>query len=355
MKDIQRVIKYIAIVFACFLIITIFSGIIRLIFSFTTITFDKEYDYTTVDELKITDDIDTLVLNIGNSDLNIKVGNSLNVDTNNQYIRVSTIKNKLVIKEINHGFLTKDNSDITIYLPENFIFNSTDIETGAGKIKIEKLVSKDLEIDLGAGTAYLDNIEAINEADIETGAGSVTINNSIFNNLDLDLGVGKVLVNASILGKSSIDSGVGALQINLLGDKNDYEILASKGIGSFKIDGNNVLDNSTYGKGNNNIKITGGVGSIKVDFDNSSSTYIKTYTVLNKVKYQEENKYYVTLQESQGSVETVIIEDIEDILKEDKTFEFKFNGVKSNDIKENFNNELIEFSETNKTGLNQIN
>lgn len=340
MKNVQRLIKYGAIIFALILVINIFTLLLRVVLSF--VDYNKDDKYTSFETFNVTDNIEVLDLEIKSSNLNIKTGDNFYVDSDDKDIRINTSNNKLSIKEINNKIINNTKSNITIYIPENYIFNSSSIEAGAGIINIEKLRTNELDFDLGAGKTTLYNLEIIKEADIDTGAGELIINNSKFNNLDLDLGVGKVEVNAYILGKSTIDAGVGELNVKLLGNKTDYSIRASKGIGSFTLDGEKVIDNNTYGNGYNTINITGGVGSIKIEYDNIEKIYTKTYKVLNKINYQEEYKYYVTLQEFQGNVETVIIEDKANILQEDMTYEFEFDGVSSNNIKDNFNNKLLD-------------
>lgn len=58
------------------------------------------------------------------------------------------------------------------------------------------------------------------------------------------------------------------MDITLKGDKENYKIVGEKGIGSLKIDGKSQSgSNSTYGSGNNVIKVDGGVGSINIDFE----------------------------------------------------------------------------------------
>lgn len=52
--------------------------------------------------------------------------------------------------------------------------------------------------------------------------------------------------------------------------KDNYKIIAEKGIGSIKIDGVEQGQESTYGSGENLIKLEGGIGSINIDFAESN-------------------------------------------------------------------------------------
>ena len=66
--------------------------------------------------------------------------------------------------------------------------------------------------------------------------------------------------------RATVDAGVGEVNINLK-NKDSYVICVEKGIGNITIDGVSVGDGSTYGNGNNRVDISGGIGSIKVNFD----------------------------------------------------------------------------------------
>ena len=202
-------------------------------------------------------------------------------------------------------------------MPIDYKFFKVSMNNGAGKVDLESINTKRLYLDLGAGKVTINNLEVGEEARIDTGAGKTVINNATINDLNLNLGVGTVTLNSKLTGNNEIDAGLGSLEINLLGNSNDYKIKVDKGIGSCKIDGNSISDNTFYGDGENIIIIDGGVGNINVNYGNKleeKTTFTRTYTVLNKTPSQEENKYYVTLQIFQGEVDTVVIEDKDNFL-----------------------------------------
>ena len=80
------------------------------------------------------------------------------------------------------------------------------------------------------------------------------------------MGIGKVEINADIKGNSTISCGIGELILDLLGNKDDYQVIVDKGVGSVKVDGIKKKDDSIYGNGLNKINIDGGIGTIHVDF-----------------------------------------------------------------------------------------
>ena len=87
------------------------------------------------------------------------------------------------------------------------------------------------------------------------------------NNLKADLGMGEFVFSGRLTGKSKIDSGVGAINIKLLDNSNNYTINADKGIGSITLDGKKLEENRVYGNGQNYLDIDGGIGEIKIDFE----------------------------------------------------------------------------------------
>ena len=78
------------------------------------------------------------------------------------------------------------------------------------------------------------------------------------------MGIGEVNINSLITGNSDVDAGIGILNLNLQGSIADYRIITDKGVGNLKINGQNISGASTYGEGNNLIKIDEGIGNINI-------------------------------------------------------------------------------------------
>jgi len=267
MSKVEKLIKYLAIAFAGVLIVFIFLGAINGIMYLTNIftkgnTFEKENIFTSIKEL----DIDVYSANI-----TIKQSDSFKVITSNKYISHKEENGKLYITERKHTwFKNSKDSELTIYVPSNFIFDNVVLSSGAGSVIINKLSTNLLYLDLGAGSIDINNLMVYSKAKIDGGAGAITINDGYINNLDLDLGVGKSFISASIHGSSDIDCGVGKMDLNLIGDSSIYKIKVDKGLGSFTVAGEKVKDDTYYGNGENIINIDGGIGSINVGFIESN-------------------------------------------------------------------------------------
>lgn len=266
MSTTQKIIKYVAVAFAISLILGIISGIYYIgkeIGGFLTES-NKEKSIE-ISEYPNTSNI--LSIDIAASKLIIKEGASLKVENNNEYITTEQDNNKLSIKEKkHHSFFASKDSELTIYIPKDLTFDEVFISNGAGIINIEKLISKNLKLELGAGEVTINNLEVLKDTSIDSGAGAVTISKSNLNNLDLNVGVGKFIINSILTGNSKIDAGIGELNINLLDSKENYLITADKGIGSIKIDGVEYKNETSYGNGENKIDIDGGIGSINISF-----------------------------------------------------------------------------------------
>lgn len=268
MTQTQKIIKYFAIAFAFALIFGILS---LLMFGLSQIsTYFNDNDSDILEELKDMnisgDNVAVLDIDVRYANLIIKTGDTLKAETNNKYITTSKEGNKLIINEKKHSIFNNDKSDLVVYIPENFTFDGVSIDAGAGKVEIDNLNTKILEFNLGAGKTDINNLIVLSSAEIDGGAGEITISNGSINNLDLDTGVGKCTLISELKGNNNIDVGVGELDITILGKKEDYKVIAEKGIGSIKIDNEKIKSEQVYGTGQNNINISGGIGSIDIKF-----------------------------------------------------------------------------------------
>lgn len=274
MTTAQKIIKYIALGFAAFLIVTIVSAILSgsyaLLSAFGLIHTEKNIvtnDFKIIsDEVK---EISALKVELAFTNLEIRTGDSFKVETNNSKITFTNNNGNIKIKEENHNWLNnnKYTSDLIIYIPEDMIdLDETKIETGAGKINIEKLNTQSLYLELGAGDVYIENLSVAKETKIDGGVGKTEIKSCKMHNLKANLGMGEFVFSGKLTGKSEIDSGVGAIRIKLMDDKENYKINVSKGLGNVTLDGQKLETDRVYGTGENYLDIDGGVGEIKIDF-----------------------------------------------------------------------------------------
>lgn len=263
----QKIIKYLAILFAMMIIINIISGIasglirITSLFSGNKNTNENVYVYT-IEEIN---KVDNLKIDLKMSNLTIKSGETFSIQTNNRYVKQNLSNETLTIKENKH-FNFSSNNDVIITIPVDKIFNKIDISMGAGNINSEDLTSLYLDIDAGAGNITFNNLSVTEEFELDGGAGNITINNSQVNNLDLDNGVGEFKFSGYLFGKNEIDMGIGNASLYLNSDIKEYNFYVDKGIGNITINDLKVSDGYKVSNDENikSIKIDGGVGNITI-------------------------------------------------------------------------------------------
>ena len=273
MTTAQKVIKYIALGFAAFLIVTIISAILSggyaLLRAFGLIHVDKNI---VTEELKVISsevkEISTLKIDLSCTNLDVKIGDNFKVETNNSKITFTNDNGSVKIKEENRNWLNNNKeSNLIIYIPRDMIaIDETKIETGAGKINIEKLNTQSLYLELGAGDVYIKNLTVTKEAKIDGGLGRTELKSCEINNLKANLGMGDFVFNGKLTGKNEIDSGVGAIDIDLMDNKGNYKINVSKGLGNVTLDGQKLEMDRVYGTGENYLDVDGDIGEIKIEF-----------------------------------------------------------------------------------------
>ncbi len=224
MSTAQRIIKYFAVGFAAFLSFTIISAIVfgalgilgatKLIKSNSNVEISCEVD-----------EAPCLEISLGASELVIKKGETFSAESTYDHVEIKQDGDRMVITEKDGSIFDDYNRTTTVYVPEDMVFNKAGIAGGAGRIYIESLNAKELEIALGVGE-------------------------TVINNLEFD--------------SAKIDSGIGSVNVKLASDESKYAIKADKGIGKITFNGKGIGD-SEIGNGESEIKISGGIGEININ------------------------------------------------------------------------------------------
>ncbi len=271
MKETDKLVKTFSILLGVFLIIIICStilGVLRAIVGFIPNALpndDKEHVYVTYDHIR------EIKIDLKSTSLTIMRGSSFKIekqDIKKDTIKMNTKGNRLEIKEKSTSLFNTDDKLLTIYIPEDLDLNFLELDLDAGRLNMDNITVKDFELEVGAGTINITNSE-FDKTSISGGAGKMEIKNSTLKNLDLESGVGSTYISGTILGKSEIECGVGSINLELSNSIDDYTLLVEKGLGSIKINGDEV-SSKTIGHGINSLSIEGGVGSINLDFQNKS-------------------------------------------------------------------------------------
>jgi len=267
MTTIQKIIKYISIAFACFLVVVCISTCFLGLYYFGALLgFDVTEESKDLKEMKLpTTNVNNIKIELGASSLTIKEGSTFKLETTTSKITAKEKDNFLVIEEESSNWFQANKKQVVLTLPNNQILQYFEIETGAGLLEIGSLKVNQLDLDLGAGKVKIDALEVYKKADIDGGTGKIIINKSKINNMELNMGVGKLTLNASVFGNSKIEAGIGNLNLNILENKELYTLKLEKGLGSIQVDGKG-LENTTFGTGLNILNIEGGIGAININF-----------------------------------------------------------------------------------------
>ena len=272
MTTTQKIIKYLAIAFALFLVISIFSiifGLCREIIS--SINSDKKdskllEEYTTISNN--VNNIESFKIDISNDDIEIKEGEKFEVKTNDPDVKFYHENSKVKIKTDKTFSWHLSNSSrgtIIIYLPNEFNISELDLNLGAGKIDIDKIFVEILLMDLGAGTMTAKEINVYEKATINGGAGNINIYSGTINNLNLKLGAGNASIESDLTGSNTLTTGVGKLNLGLSRSKDNYKFDISKGLGNIILNDFDVSEDILIGDGETKIKISGAVGNIIIN------------------------------------------------------------------------------------------
>ena len=252
----NRIIKTFAFILAAIVIISMLGGIYALCITVFDLFQSKQIE----NQIQYDSLMSSLDIDLKTANLEIKLGDKLLVSTTNKYVTTYQNNNNIVIQEKKHSLLSKDNNKVIITVPDNFLLDIVEIDITSGSIKIDKLETKRLNLDLGSGTTKINNLLVTDKTKIDCGSGKFLLNNGNLSNLNLDAGLGDNILNTKIIGNSNIETDIGKLELNLIGSINDYELTIDKGVGSIKLNNESLKDKSVVGTGNNYLLIEGGIG-----------------------------------------------------------------------------------------------
>lgn len=268
MTGLQRIIKYLALAFAACLIFGILSGIAQCfgwLLSAFGLTDDSVQSLAEDSTFAVDGDVSELDISLTASSLHIARGDCWSVTTDSGYVTVSQAEGTLKVREKSRFTrFHAGKTHVVLTVPDDTELKRVSMESGAGRVQIDALSTEVLYFELGAGEAKVDHLTVTKQADIEGGAGEITLRHAALNHLELNMGVGELSLNAALTGKSSIDFGVGSARLMLDGAKEDYSISLDKGIGEATLDGEQMKDGETYGRGANILEMDGGIGEIVI-------------------------------------------------------------------------------------------
>lgn len=201
--------------------------------------------------------VESIDLDLGFSEVEVKTGNDFKIDANNVPINKfkSYVENGVwhVQNNTSSRIFNINNCQpkVIIYIPESF-------------------KSSKLKINIGAGELIADKLNA-GDTDINVGAGNLKINNLVTDEIKINCGVGNVEIGGKVNNNGDIKCGVGNIGLNLNGNEKDYNYNLKLGIGEITLNGDNlsgigsrVIDNTSN---DNNFKIDCGIGKVSLNIN----------------------------------------------------------------------------------------
>ncbi|MDD6276650.1 MAG: DUF4097 family beta strand repeat-containing protein [Clostridia bacterium] len=268
MTTVQKIIKYLAMAFAIYLVVMIFGGLLSALGLFT-VFFGGESVTDASEVYSVSQNISELKIEINAADFVIQSGDSFALTSNLKRLSVKENNGCLTVNEKFKLNVNYKNAKLVLTVPDKTVFDKVEIKTGAGKLVIDSLTAKEIDLDLGAGEAVIGKLNASEKSSVNGGAGKITIGSGTIKNLDLDIGVGEIYLTGKLTGESEINCGVGGAEITLNGGRENYCIEADKGIGNITVDGTDVKDGAVVGIGSDTVEIDGGIGSANIVFAES--------------------------------------------------------------------------------------
>ena len=199
MTTLQKAIKYLAMVFAVFLAVSIIGGILGAVGLIGGL-FSGDAILEDVKTYSVAAEIRNLDIEINAADLSIKEGEAFSVECNLKHLKVEEHSGRLTIRETKKFTGTYSGAVLTVYVPAGTVFDNVNLTTGAGRLTIGHLSAGTLDFELGAGDVSIDDLIATREADIEGGAGRITIADGALKNLNLEMGVGQLNLTSALSG-----------------------------------------------------------------------------------------------------------------------------------------------------------
>lgn len=264
MKSTQKMIKYMATLFAFFLIFNIIASIMFGLMALDNLFGEHQTNYDNMQIMALSEDANVIEIDVASVNVILKEGEHFRIETNSEHIENKQKGNQISIQEAdNFPFFNLGQGDLVVYIPDDFNFDYVSIKNGAGKVIVEELNTETFVLNQGIGKVEINKLNVFNKAEIDGGVGTITMKKGSIDYLDLDMGLGTISITTKINKGGNVEAGIGVIDLILLGNAEDYQVVSDKGIGTINVD---TLPqyNDIYGKGDIPISINGGIGSINV-------------------------------------------------------------------------------------------
>lgn len=277
MTGFQKFIKYAAIAFGIYLSITIILVLLGIARGFVgasrndefkDLTRDRE-EYHTENITRTYENIKNLEINVEETELIIKNGDTFRIDGTNipdrMEIKQDGDRLKVSDEELPSDF-SDENMVVTIYVPEDIKLDTIDLEINYVPADIQKLNTANLKLDIYNNYCEIDEIIADN-MEFKNEEGNLDIYDAEIERLLFDSESGVEDVSLDITGNAEINLEYSYTDMNLIGTQEDYQINAKNQSGNTYIDGETITTNAeTRGSGNAKINIDNVNADIFINF-----------------------------------------------------------------------------------------
>lgn len=255
MNETQKVIKYLATLFAIVLIGFIFCIPVLVgteIYKSITDEIKKEDNLLKDTVKKEINDLEFSKINIDINTCNISIdaGEEFKLKTNDEKLVTNLDNTVLNIESDNKNIFNKNKCKLDIAIPKEII-NILSIKNKYGDIKLNDLV--------------------LNEVNINSNAGDIDIKKSKFSNVTINNSVGDIDVDANINEELNIISSIGDITLMINDSIDNYKSNVTKKIGSILIDGVNYSKDASVGSGDKKININSTIGGVSLNFKKETS------------------------------------------------------------------------------------
>ena len=277
MSTLQKVIKGVAIALAIAIIFGIISIVASVIIGISGINYffdfiKTEENVQIVENVFNKEDIKNLYLDSDIGDIDVVVGNEFKVVAQNvsESFNCTLEGDTLNIIENKEGIsnFKGNNTKITLYIPNDVVFNTVNLDLNVGDNNIQSLRTNKLNLNSGTGQIDIGYLEVLENAIITSGVGELDIENSDINNLELEAGIGECDIRGTLKGNTTIKADVGSINIRLNSFNNTTDkIIVEKGIGEIEVNERKYSGNQEFGNGDENIiNIEGSIGDIDREY-----------------------------------------------------------------------------------------
>lgn len=180
--------------------------------------------------------------------------------------------------------------EIHLRIPKGHMFDEVEVEFGAGLLKADPLLAKEVFLDVGAGACEMQEIDGelvvatvgagsllINglyaeSASLQTGAGDLTVRDIwVSDSSNLSMSMGTAEINGTIEGDFDLDCGMGDVTMKLTGSEEDHSYDVECGMGNVQVGNHShggFASSRSWNSGKeSHFDIECSMGSVEISFE----------------------------------------------------------------------------------------